>query len=322
MIESVRNLLKLAWSHRGKFGLLLASVLASLILIFPFGDLSDLVSSQISKMTQNQVYVQFEEMKLGLLSGLGLSFEEIQVEAVGFPPLQAREVKISPSLRTLITQKPAGSISAKDFLHGDVDLSLQPGKKSDNGVERQQLIVNAQRLNLAQMGDLLQLPVALRGQLDLSGSALADLTLQEQPEVEVLLKVDRFELPSANIQTMMGPLNLPELKLASLELKGRLAAGKFIIENGAIGKDSDEVFGSIKGDLDVKFRNSGGGVSPQMGGYNLEVDLKIKKTFQDRAGIFLIAVDNYKTPIPEGSHYHFRLNALNTLSPPNITAPR
>ncbi len=45
----------------------------------------------------------------------------------------------------------------------------------------------------------------------------------------------------------MGPLTLPDLKLSTVELKGRLAAGRFVIETGTIGKPGDELYGTIKG---------------------------------------------------------------------------
>lgn len=314
--------LRWLFQNKGKFLLMILSTMVFIFVLFPFGDLSDLVSTQVAKLTQNQVYLQFDKMHMNLLPTPNMGLETVHVETQGLPAIRADELLLSPSLQMLITRKPAGSVSARGFLRGDLEMSLKPGTKSDNGVERQQITVNAKHLNLSELRDLLQLPVALRGQLDVTSSALADLSWQEQPDMDLNLQVDHFELPTANVQTMMGPLTLPDLKLTSVEIKGRLSAGKLIIENGVIGKTGDEVYGSIKGNLGVILQRQGSGVAPQTGAYSFDVDLTVQKSFQDRAHLFLSFVDNYKTETPNGAHYKFKVSAGGPLTPPNVSALR
>ncbi len=322
MSEALRKLISLFLKNKGKFVLMLVSALVFSVVLFPFGDLSDLITAQVSKATGNQLYLQFDKMRLSLIPSPGVEMESVLVETRGFPPLSTDELVLSPSLKTLITQKPAGTISAKGFLRGDLDLSMQPGSKSDNGVERQEITINAKSLNLSELRSLLQLPVALRGQVNLSSKALADLALREQPDVDVSLKVDRFELPTSNVNTMMGPLTLPEIKLASVELKGRLSAGKFIIETGVIGKNSDEVYGTIKGNIGLTLQKQGNNVAPIMGSYNFDVNLNVRKSFQEKANLFLTFVDNYKTPTADGAEYKFKVSAGSPQVPPSISALR
>jgi len=199
---------------------------------------------------------------------------------------------------------------------------LQAAGKSENGVERQKIMIQAKRLSLAELREALQMPVSLKGQLNFDTQMTADLSFTEQPDAEIEIKIDKFELPTSNVQTAMGPITLPELKLSSVELKGHLAGGKLQIENGQIGKSGDEVRGTVKGSLDLQIRNMGNGIGPVIGGYNFEINLDMKKSFQDRAALFLSFVDQFKTPTAEGSHYGFKLSALNSMVPPNISALR
>ncbi len=308
--------------HKWKFVLMFVSALTFIFLLFPFSDLSDLVSSQVSKLTHNQIFLQFEKMRVSVFPEAGLALDEVYVEGQGIPALKAREIVATPSLSSLITQKPAGTISAKGFLKGDIEVSLKPGTKSENGVERQKVQLTAKRLNLSELRELLQMPIVLKGNVDASSSALIDLTFQEQPDMDFNLKVDRFELPTSNVQTQMGPLTLPDLKLASVEIRGRLSGGKLLIEEGLIGKDSDEVHGTIKGDIGMVIQNQNGSAAPLLGAYNFDINLNIKKSFQDKAQLFLSFIDSYKTPTPEGALYKFRVTAGSPQVPPNISALR
>ncbi len=311
------------WSQKFKFILALLATVVFTFVLFPFSDLSDLVSSQISTATANQLYVQFEKLHISVLPETGVALEDVYVEAQGMPALKARELVITPSISSLITQKPAGTITAKGFLNGNVEVSLKPGAKSDNGVERQKVTLNATQLSLNEIRELAQLPVTIKGNLDLTTSALVDLNFKEQPDMDVVLKINRFELPSATVQSMMGPVMLPELKLSTVEFKGRLSAGRFVIEEGTIGKDGDEVKGSVKGNIGVQLQKDErtGSVQALLGAYTFDIDLKVKKSFQDRVSL-LSLLDAYKVPSAEGAHFKMRVSGQSFQAPPNMNPLR
>ena len=62
------------FTNKFKFVVLLFSTVVFAFILFPFDDLSDLVSTQVSKATSGRVYVQFDHMNLSLLP-LGLRLE-------------------------------------------------------------------------------------------------------------------------------------------------------------------------------------------------------------------------------------------------------
>ncbi len=322
-MEQLKKNFVYLYRQKFKFVIVLLSTAVFIFVLFPFGDLSDLVSGQISKATNNQVYVQFENLRMSLIPDTGVALDEVSVDLQGLPSLKAQELVLTPSLSSLLTQKPAGTVTAKGFLKGSVEVSLKSGSKSDNGVERQKISLIAKRLSLNEIRELAQLPVILKGNLDITSSALVDLNFKEQPDMDLVLKVDRFEFPAATVQSMMGPLMLPELKLTAVELKGRLSAGKFVIEEGLIGKESDEIRGTVKGNIGLQFRRdeASGTFQTLPGAYSFDVDLRVKKSFQDRVTM-LSLLDSYKTPTPEGARFKMRLTGQSFQAPPDMNPLR
>lgn len=321
-MDVIKKFFGLLLRHKWKFVLMVFSAMTFTFLLFPFGDLSDLVTAQVSKLTGNQIYLQFDTMHVSILPQPGIALEQVYVEGTQLPPLKSQEIIFTPSVMSLINQKPAGSLTAKGFMRGQIKASIAPGTKSESGTERQKLTLKAESLSLAELKKFLNLPVSIKGNLSIDSEALADLTFKEQPDVEMLMKIDRFELPPANIQTMMGPLTLPDLKLTGVQLKGRLSAGRFIIEEGVIGRPGDELSGTIKGNIGLDIRNMGMGFTPVMGGYNLDIDLKVKKSFEEKSSLFLSFIDQYKTLQPDGARYAFKLSAVNPMMPPSFGALR
>lgn len=319
---NIAQLFKLLKENKGKLFVMFFSATVFLFLLFPFDDLSDLISSQVSKLSNNSVYVQFERLKMSFLPTPGVKMDQVYIESIRTPALSAQELVITPSVSGLIQQKPYGMVTAKGLLKGDVTVNMSKGARSDNGVERHKIEVSAKKVSLHDLRELANLPVLLKGQLNLQTTALADLTFQEQPDMDLDLTINQFELPPSNVNTPMGPLTLPDLKLSTVELKGRLSAGRFIIETGTIGKPGDELQGTVKGNIGINIQNRGGAFSQQIGAYTFDIDLKAKKSFQDRAALFLTFIDGFKTSTAEGAQYKFKVSATNPLMPPSIGAAR
>jgi type II secretion system protein N len=321
-MEQLRQLFRAISQSKGKVFVMIISTLVFAFLLFPFDDLSDLISSQVSKLSNNTVYVSFEKLKMSLFPQPGVKMDSVYIESIRTPALSAQELVITPSISGLIAQKPYGQVSAKGLLKGDVEVEMGKGTRTENGLERHRLEVTAKKISLNDLRELANLPVLLKGELDLQSTALADLTFQEQPDVEIEMKINKFELPPSNVNTPMGPLTLPDLKLTAVELKGRLSAGRFVIENGTIGRAGDEMYGTIKGDFNINIVNRNGMFAQQMGAYNLTIDLHTKKSFQDRAALFLTLLDGYKTPTADGAQFKFKVSATNPMMPPSISATR
>lgn len=317
MALTISSAFKTIKESKGKVFVLVFSSVVFLFILFPFDDLSDLISTQVSKLSNNALFLQFDHLNMSLYPQPGVQMDEVYVETQVAPAISVKELTITPSVSGLIQKQPYGSVTAKGLLKGDVEIHLGKGTRGEN-VDRQRIEVKAKKISLNDIREMANIPFLLKGQVDLSTIAMADLSFTEQPDVDVDLSIKNFELPPSNVNTPMGPLTLPDLKLSTIELKGRLAAGKFIIESGTIGKPTDELYGTIKGNMGLTLVNRGGTPAPQMGGYDLEIDLKAKTNFQNRAGLFLMLLDSHKTPTAEGAQYKFKVSATNPMMPPSI----
>lgn len=319
-MAQLKEILKFIFSHKLKYLVTLIAVLVFVVLMFPFQDVGDSVSSFVAKQTGNQVFVSFERLRASFLP-LSVGADEFSLETPMFPAINAQEVQVTPSMGALISQKPEGTLIAKGLFKGDVEVTVRPGKKTEAGVSTHNLSLSAQRLSLAEIHKVAQLPMLLKGRVNLNASGTADPTFGDQPDFDIDLKVDQFELPAGSVETQMGPLNLPELMLSQVEIKGRLSAGRFNIERAIVGKEGDELVGNIKGGINLQIQNRGR-IQPVIGAYQFDIDLSVKRSLQDKASLFLSFLENFKTPTADGARYQFKLQATSPQMPPNMSALR
>lgn len=320
-MDHVRTFFRFLWSHKLKFLLAFISTGVFLFVMFPFSDLSDRLGADVAKLTNGQVYLQLDSLNLGLFPSPFVGAENISVETPFLPgAISAQHLEVLPSLSSVLWQKPSGKLIAKGLFRGDVEIELKPGKKTEAGVATHLVMLKAQSLSLAEIHKVAQLPMLLKGKLHISTSGTADPTFAEQPDFDIDLRVDQLEIPPWTFNSAMGPLNLPELRLSGVEIKGRLSAGKLSIEKGMIGKPTDELFGSVKGGISILFNNQGGNVRPILGAYSFEVDLNAKKSFQDKASLYLGFLDAFKTQSGDAARYQFKVNATSPQMPPSIGA--
>lgn len=316
----------------GKFFIALSFFICFLFLLFPFSDLNDLISAKVYELSHKSIYLQFDKLNINPLT-TSVSVNNLIVEAPNLPSLSSSEVTFSPLLNfsTLINQKPGGHIQAKGFLKGDVSLTLTPighsestpSGKNDaktNPIDKYKIEAQGQNLSLKELKDLLNLSLPFKGQLQFSIQANTDTNFQEQPDGEVSLTISKFELPPSSLSLQdLGRVNLPEIKLGLVELKGKLSNGKFVIESGKLGTVKDEFFGDIKGDLGITLQMMNGQVVPLLGAYNISLDLKASHVFKEKAKFFLTFLDGYKQDLPDGSQYKFKIQAAAMGMAPQIT---
>lgn len=318
MMNSIVIFFRFLFRHKWKILLTVALTLVFFVALFPLGDLNDLVSSQVSKQTNNRVFLQFDNMSLNPLSP-SVSLEKVYVETEQLSALTSDEVSVQPSLAALIARKPGGTVTARGFLKGEVEVSLKPAPAS-GAVEKSEIHLTAQNINLKDAREVANITLPVKGQLNLTSHAIADLGMTEQPEMDLNLTITRFELPATSVSLQdFGQISLPEIKLGKVELKGRLANGKFQIESGKLGTPQDEFYGDIKGDLNLSFQNLQGQIIPVIGAYNIALDLKTTPVFQEKAKFFLSFLDGYKSQAGPLTSYRFKIQAAAMGMPPQFT---
>lgn len=321
------------WRRKLFFLVTLASALFFFAWLFPFGDLSQVVTTKISEASGRQVYMQFESLDLHLVPTPSISGTGVSIETA-LPPLQASWVKITPSLLSMLfslptfikanggdpeAQKAAAaklgvSLAAEGLLGADVDLSIRPGKKSERGAERSRVSLMVENLDLKEVQDWSDLPIKMQGRAHLSTDMQIAPDFQDQPEGEYTIRADKFVMPANTLlipfEGASMPVNLPGLSLANLTLKGRMVNGSLFIEDGKFGDSRDPLSGRIKGKVDVKFISSRGSIQPVPGQYALTVDLSASKAFEKEFSYLGMLLGNVKTATPTGSRYLFQIKGM------------
>lgn len=310
----------LSWLINSKLKIftLLLSTMIFLLIIFPFDDLGDLASSQVAKLTNNQVFLQFDHLKINLLP-IGLKMSEVYIDTSSVAGIYAKDLIITPAISGLINQKPYGDIVAKGMLRGDVEISIGTGPRSDNGKERFKINIDAKKISITDLKKMINLPYNINGQSDLNSEVLVDPTMADQPEAKFDLKIQKLEVPQITIDSPMGAITLPEFVFSRVDVKGRLAAGKIYFDVINLGEEMNELHGSVKGNLAMNINSK---LYPQFSNYSFDLDLRTKDSFLKKAGWMLAPLDSYKFPIPGGSQFKFKISGLNFYGPPNISALR
>jgi|GEM_PF-1338364 len=326
------------WRKKGFFSLVLLSAVLFFVLIFPFGDLSDAVTSVIARNTNNQVYLQFDDLELSVIPAPAAAATGVNADLLAFPTLSIKYLKLRPAYLSLLMSplklvKAArgdlesamyaavlalAHVRADGILGGDVDLDLSP-EKAEQGAVTTHADIEIDQLDLNRLQEWSALPLKMTGKLSADLGLRLNTAMHEQPEGEFSVKIAKFTLPAGPLMTQMGPINLPTVSMNNVLFRGRLVGGKLILEDGTFGQAGEAAHGRVKGDLALRLMPTGGGqIVPQMGQYNFTVDLNMTNNFEKELG-FAFLLESYKTPVQGGNRYLMRIQGNDFLNPPVIT---
>src|SRR4051812_34489975 len=103
MKKIISALIYVLRNEKKKMLIFLVMTFFFIFVLFPFGDLADFVTAQISKATNNQVFVQFRDPGISLFPGLGFELKDVNVETSFLQPIKAKSITISPSILGLLS---------------------------------------------------------------------------------------------------------------------------------------------------------------------------------------------------------------------------
>ena len=297
----------------GKISLTALIAVIMVVLLFPFGDLNDFISSKVLEATQNQIYLQFDELKLNPIA-VSANMENVVVETPSISNITIKNLSASPSVKALIARQPGGHVIAEGIWGGDLDLKLSP-----NGSGKSDVALSAEKLSLKSITQAFNIGLPLAGSLKANIQASVDLSFAEQPDGEITAQIQKFEMSSGPVNIPeMGSLNVPEVKFSVVDMKSKLQAGKLILENVKLGGAADDLSGTIKGDMAITFRNMNGQIVPMIGAYNISIDLVAKPAFKDRASFFLNFIDRFQSADASGTRYKLKLSSSGPGMPPQM----
>src|SRR5947207_2702516 len=97
MMNLIVIFFRFIFSNIRKILLIALFTLIFLFILFPLSDLNDLISSQISKHTANQIFLQFDQLHLNPFT-VTLGLDNVSVETPQFAAITSENIKLSPSL--------------------------------------------------------------------------------------------------------------------------------------------------------------------------------------------------------------------------------
>jgi len=305
-------------AHWGKMIFCLFCALIFFVLIFPYGDLTSLVSRQIYEQTGVSTRIGNLGLSMNPTPGLSISDLEINVAA---PPLTIGAARVFPSLlSSLMSGGPFFTAEFDKIFGGDIVVSREPGDKvaeaehSKEDIDLELTNVNLEQV-IAALGNLtvtkpVQLPFRVSGSLSLESQLSLDPKFVEQPNAEILMTGKSIVFPPQSVPTQMGPLSFPKIQWSEIRIKGRMVGGEIIIEEAQLGKAGDPMTLKLKGSMALAIKNTRRGVLPQPGAYELDIDLVMAQSVDSVVGLLLTPIaGNYKSAVNNGSRYLFRANA-------------
>lgn len=324
----MRQFLTRLWAHKGKLPLLVVFVILWLLYLFPLSELSSGIGAQVAKLSQQQVQMSFQNLSLRLVPSPGIALEnpKFQISQFG-SPLQMQQLVVHPSLSSLWSKTPRGQILAEGLWGGKLQLNMSAGSSTATGLARQRINFVANDIDLVPLMSFTgsaHRSVKFMGKLSRAeGSAQLEESLRDPPEANVQLQISQFQLLPSVVETLMGPLSLPPLKISDIQGRLRLQEGQLYLEDITLGKPGDDIQGSVKGSLAVVFTPGALSLGPSLGSYTVDLDLRVSKALEEKAALFLAFLSSYRSVAAGGlTQYRLRMTGAGPQSTPSLSPIR
>ena len=288
------------WKNIGKIGFVISLSLGLFVVLFPLGDLSDLITNEVYKASAQKVYLQFKDLSFNPAT-MTIVLDDVELDTPVAQELKAGKIQASPSIMSLIKRSPGGTLELQNFLGGTTKLNLGTVGSIQDPNFATSIQLDMQQVSLADLHTTLKTPMPLSGELNINSQIAMEFENKASPGAQPLVQlkslqdgdvtilIRKFKMPATTITTVqMGRLGLPLVEFSNIELKAKVSQGKITIESGKIGGPSDEFFGTIRGDLTLA-NPIGPNMMSMFQSYNVTVEFSAKQSFKDRAG-FLLAL--------------------------------
>ncbi|MCB9026852.1 MAG: type II secretion system protein GspN [Bdellovibrionaceae bacterium] len=297
--------------HKKKILFIILSTIFFLFLLFPYEDLSDLVTEKIAQATNNQVFVTFEDLNLSLFPAIGLDMKDVKLELQNLPTIEVKALSISPSLISLLKFKPGFVSKIEGLMDGNIQLAVKSGNKTSEKVLMQNVDLEGENIELSQLKNFVKLPLELKGRADFNLTADIDPQFNEQPDGELSISTKALNLPSTSLPTPFGEIPFDEKNFEKLSVKGRLVGGDLIIEQFELGSLKDPLFVRLKGRIGLQIEQSPTGLVPRPGAFDLKVQIISKSSENKDLRLFINFLDNFKLSANGLDTYTLRVTGRN-----------
>ena len=306
--------------HKKKIFMVMVSALIFLVILFPYDDLSGLLTKQVSVISGDRVFLKFDEIGLNFVPP-SLRLNNVRIDTLNAPSIELEQLLISPSWSKIMAFSLGGELVLKGLWGGD--LKLRGDLEKFKGAYYLSLFgLDMERVRLEELAEfivaLLKVPIEISGQVQgRIEVSVDDPEFSKQPRGEFELTVENLSPPSS-IPTSIGPILLPEIRFSQLGIKARLVDGQVIIDEGFFGQENEPISGKFKGAMGLHLGRLGSQVKFDPREYEIKIDLSVKKSMEKDLALFLSFINKFKKTTNSGSRYLFKLGASRFQSSPSL----
>lgn len=283
------------------------------VFLFPKSDAKNFIEQIIAKQTKGKVSLEMESLSFSLVP-FGVKTTNTVVRVAGNRTLKnglkSDAIVVSPNLASLLAFKPGASLSFINLFGGSGSISGSMRGKTKEKAQKFAISGNFVEAKIQEIVKLLDLSVPLPGTLEASFNLTGEDSFRQQPEADFKVRVSNLKLPNP-LETPMGPFDFPKQVIwKNSNIFGKMERGEIKIKEGTLGTKDSEVNGRFKGSVRAEMRRIGRNIKPNLGSYNLTVELELSKAFERELGTILSStLGNAKKSLPGGgAKYIFRVS--------------
>lgn len=290
--------------HKTKLFFTSASTVLLLIIFFPREDLSAFISSSITKLTNNNVAISFEDINFDIIPYPRVTFQKVRLSTQVVQGLETEKLIVTPNIISLLSLKPGASIYLNGFFNGDAKVNFQSTLPNEDG-QKIFLDLDLNSIGIDRLTSMITLPANLSGKLDLRVKGNMDTAIKEQPSFNITMTLDKAGVTNISIPTAIGPLTLPNITLNNVISQLKLDKGKLQITSVKV-DTSSSIYGNITGTVDIELKNTRRGVTPQIGVYDLKFNVGLSPSLEEEMEVYLntLGIVKYK----QNGFYRFAAN--------------
>lgn len=314
--------------HKLLIGSFVVSFIVFVYLFFPFQDLADLVSNQITANSGGAVTANIEDLGISVMPP-GLNFKNVDIDAQMGAPIKIDSLAISPSilgalknLKVLFrgpqTTDEALSLlagaQAEGLFGGDITVRRSDGEKTKTS-RKQVIKAEISSLSLKEMLKLL--PLGLTGTATLDGNADADIdpTFVEQPSATISLRSNDVKIDEGTLSAQGFPVSIPALNLKKLDAEVKMDKGSLTITKATLGAPDGDLVATAAGRVDLRVVSAGGLVSAIPGNIDLTIRINFQPSGAQKFATYLPLLNFYKTA---ENAYCMRMSGNLMMMPPPV----
>ncbi len=266
------ELLKKIWKYKKVFFLFCMLTSFLFMVRFPWSDVIEKIVRQSQK--QLSLNLEFKKLKLKILPP-GIAFYKISLNnSVLKVPIELDTFIFSMAISKWLALKKAWTIEGlKDKSY--FTFTFWEEKRVLEDLESSYLFLegNSPLLDFSLLKALLP-RIKMEGQASFTMQYEGDIKNLEDAKGVLELRASQIRWLQSQIETNMGPLELPKIKWSRAEAIIRLKEGDIVVESLVLGSDSDELYLQLRGNGELVYAYN----QFRLGSYDFQVKIEASKT--------------------------------------------